>query len=199
MLATFSINQECNGIEVTFDGKPSDQVRDRLKKAGYRWHKVKKLWYARQTEARLKLAEEVSNGTTADNVQEVSSPAEKKNKHGVVVGDVFSMSWGYEQTNVDFFQVIELVGTTSARVVEVYPPIIDSMATGPDAEDRVYKIGRELLPRNPRSIFINDNEKGDLKRVQVSNYSGEPYIRVGHDWAYLKQPGEHKEYVSWYY
>ena len=199
MLATISINQEHNGIEVIFDGKPSDQVRDRLKKAGYRWHKVKKLWYARQTEARLKLAEEVSNGTTADNVQEVSGPAEKKNKHGIVVGDVFSMSWGYEQTNVDFFQVIELVGTTSVRVVEVYPPIIDSTAVGPDAEDRVYQIGRELLPRNPRSIFIDDNEKGDLKRVQISKWGGTPYIHFDIHDAHLRQPGEHKEYVSWYY
>lgn len=35
------------------------------------------------------------------------------------VGDVFRSSWGYEQTNVDYFQVIKLIGKTMMLVQEI--------------------------------------------------------------------------------
>ena len=31
--------------------------------------------------------------------------ASKENPHGIRPGDLFEMSWGYDQTNVDYFQV----------------------------------------------------------------------------------------------
>lgn len=34
------------------------------------------------------------------------------NIYGVKVGDLFFDSWGYEQTNVDFYQVVKLRGKT---------------------------------------------------------------------------------------
>lgn len=46
-------NTEHNGVEVYFPGKPSDSVRDALKAAGYRWHRVKQCWYASRTEEHL--------------------------------------------------------------------------------------------------------------------------------------------------
>ena len=46
-------NTECNGIEVYFNNKPSQDTRDALKAAGYRWHSVKKCWYAKRTEEHL--------------------------------------------------------------------------------------------------------------------------------------------------
>lgn len=46
-------NTECDGIEVYFTSKPSQATRDALKAAGYRWHSVKKCWYAKRTEAHL--------------------------------------------------------------------------------------------------------------------------------------------------
>ena len=46
-------NTEFDGIEVYFPSKPSQATRDALKAAGYRWHSVKKCWYAKNTEAHL--------------------------------------------------------------------------------------------------------------------------------------------------
>lgn len=46
-------NTECDGIEVYFPSKPSQETRDALKAAGYRWHSVKKCWYAKRTEEHL--------------------------------------------------------------------------------------------------------------------------------------------------
>lgn len=46
-------NAEFDGIEVYFNSKPSQATRDALKAAGYRWHSIKKCWYAKRTEAHL--------------------------------------------------------------------------------------------------------------------------------------------------
>ena len=54
--ASYTINEEHNGIEISFSEKPGDIIRDQLKEYGYRWHKAKKVWYAPRTEKREDLA-----------------------------------------------------------------------------------------------------------------------------------------------
>ena len=50
-----NMNQEQNGIEVSFNAKPNREVIEALKEAGFRWHHAKKLWYAKQTQDRINL------------------------------------------------------------------------------------------------------------------------------------------------
>lgn len=57
--ATWARNEELHGIEITFKEKPEKAVRDMLKSVGFRWHNTKQLWYAKETEARVKVAEMV--------------------------------------------------------------------------------------------------------------------------------------------
>lgn len=52
-------NTECDGIEVYFQPKPSQETRDALKAAGYRWHSVKKCWYAKRSEERLQALKKI--------------------------------------------------------------------------------------------------------------------------------------------
>lgn len=42
-----------------------------------------------------------------------------QNAEGVHIGDIFYGSWGYEQTNVDFFQVVALKGKHTAVLREI--------------------------------------------------------------------------------
>lgn len=198
MKATLRRNEEKHGIEITFNEFPSKETRTILKETGFRWHSKNKYWYAKETDARLKVATDICESeefTTFTTKEEV-----KTNKFGVQVGDIFSSSWGYEQTNVDFYQVIELVGETSVRVREVIPPMIDEKPTCSMAADRTYKLTRELLPPT-RSIFIKDQEKGDLKRLKSYDADGvsHPLFKVSstHN-AYYCEPGEVTEYESWY-
>lgn len=177
---TITANPTFNSIEITFDGKPSESIREALKALRFRWHKQRGLWYGYATEDEARDAIE-----SADTEQQVPTlKAErakaakvKTNKFGVKVGDFFSASWGYDQTNNDFFQVIELVGESSVRVREVDPPIIEREATGPMAEDRVFctKNTGELLPPSRYSCFIKDQEKGDLKRLKSYAADGKSY------------------------
>lgn len=41
------------------------------------------------------------------------------NHHNVKVGTIFYTSWGYEQTNVNFYEVIELVGKCTLVLQEL--------------------------------------------------------------------------------
>lgn len=43
----------------------------------------------------------------------------RKGDHGLKAGDVLVSSWGYDQTNVDFYKVLRLVGSQSVEIVKV--------------------------------------------------------------------------------
>lgn len=40
-------------------------------------------------------------------------------KHPLQIGSILYTSWGYEQTNIDFYQVIELIGTSTVVLREL--------------------------------------------------------------------------------
>jgi hypothetical protein len=45
-------NEEKNGIELLFDGKPNAATREQLKSTGFRWHPTGRYWYAKRNAAR---------------------------------------------------------------------------------------------------------------------------------------------------
>ena len=204
--ATLRTNEQHNGIEITFSEKPDSATLDTLKQNGFRWHRSGGYWYNRNTADNMKIAEAITGGATAPKAEKVTkkSDTKKTNKYGIKVGDWFEMSWGYEQTNVDFFQVVELVGESSVRIRQAQPEMIeeDTYSHGM-AADRVYKLTNEIQP--PCStVFIKDNEKGDLKRVKSFAADGKSnpqiYMTSYADAHYVGGNGATtKCYESWYY
>lgn len=64
----FTLRDELHGLEVKFSEKPSADILQRLKDAGYRWSNKKKMWYAYQTQKAMALAEALGyKGKTASN------------------------------------------------------------------------------------------------------------------------------------
>lgn len=180
MTYTINNNDQFNSIEITFDGKPSEEIRNALKDLRFRWHNVKKCWYGyKDAETVKKALEGVTEGKQPTGAAKAPKKAEKTNKYGVKVGDIFRSSWGWEQTNVDFFQVVALVGECSVRVREVCPMMIDEQATCGMAADRTYRMTNELLPPSSHSIFIEDQESGDLKRIRPG-YDKDPKTAAEH-------------------
>lgn len=149
------INEEHQGEELYFDEKPTDEIITILKENGYRWHRAKKCWY-RKLEY---------TGKTRTNEQE------KKNYLNVKVGDIFHYSWGYEQTNANYFQVVALKGTKQVIIREISYEITET--TGLDS----YKV----KPCKDRflkdSQFIKDNETGATKQVKGLK-NGTIYINI---------------------
>lgn len=104
--------------------------------------------------------------------------------HDVKVGDIFRSSWGYDQTNIDFYQVVALVGSKMAEVREICQhseetefmqgkcvPAIGEWATECDysPEGEQHKAKHGSYPRKPKAPF----------RVKIQGFgNGEPYIKV---------------------
>ena len=198
MTYTITRNPQFDSLEIAFDGKPSEAIREALKTLKFRWHGVKKVWYGYADEDAARQAIE---GKAVAKAAKTEPKAEKVNKYGVKVGDLFYSSWGYEQTNVDFFQVIALVGETSVRVRQVNPPMINDHATGPMSASRTYQTkGLDILPPASYSCFIKDQERGDVKRLKSYRQDGtEPQFNLtSYANAYICTEDSQKFYESWY-
>jgi hypothetical protein len=79
---------------------------------------VNPTWHYRFKSAEQRMAE------VTKTFKDVSDRLERKNQakaskavalanHGVVVGDVFRCSWGYDQTNIDYYEVIAVTGKSA--------------------------------------------------------------------------------------
>lgn len=96
-------------------------------------------------------------------------------------GDIFAWSWGYDQTNLDFYQVVERNGK-KLTLREI------AQETVPGSE------GFMSDSRTPvKDQFLADGET-ITKVIQFSN--GEPYISMDHGWCGLWDGKPH--YCSWY-
>ena len=76
---TITDNVERGSLEISFDSKPSDEVRQVLKENKFRWHKVKKVWFGftdRQTITDALHAAYEAEAKPAESVLEHRTPAE---------------------------------------------------------------------------------------------------------------------------
>ena len=118
-MCTMAINNQFNGIELTFAGKPAEEIREAMKNAGFRWHQQKKLWYAKNTAERLALAKKLS-GQQAPAETAAAVPAagsEPVSKYGLKAGDILYDVWGYSMTLVEYYKVTKIVSPCKVEIV----------------------------------------------------------------------------------
>lgn len=78
------------------------------------WH------FSFRTEAQLQAKiESTLAGLMAREQKKKERAAERLAPHDVKVGDVFSCYWGYDQINVEFYQVVALVGEHSCKIQKI--------------------------------------------------------------------------------
>lgn len=168
---TITKNPMFNSLEITFTEKPPEKIRNVLKANKFRWHSVKSVWYGYADEDTIRKAIEQA---------EDKEPEAEKPANGVQVGDLFYCSWGYEQTNVDFVQVIALCGKSSVRVRPVQPAITEETNQGFMSCNRKYVNTKELLPV-VKSVLCKDNslhrlnKNGDRVCFKSDGYYFYPY------------------------
>lgn len=101
---------------------PSTRIDGAMAVIAYSGKRTKRDYHytMRSRENALKWAGEYMASKQAKLDRKVQECAEKKAKraegHKLAVGDVLRCSWGYEQTNIDYYEVTRLVG---ARMVEI--------------------------------------------------------------------------------
>lgn len=194
-MCIMALNPEKNGIELSFNSKPVEEIRTKMKDLGFRWHRQKKIWYARQTESRLALARELSGENSPAIKQEpeakvvpfpkAKSGTETISKYGIKPGNILTDTWGYSMTLVEFYKVISIPSPSKVEIVELGLTIVpDSQDSGggekvlPDLEremgDRIVK---QVVPRKGTDswyIKINDS-------VKLHPWDGQPKYRNTYD------------------
>lgn len=58
---TINTNKKLNGIEIAFASKPDREYLDLLKSNGFRWHRQKKLWYAKENSKTRSVVEQIKD------------------------------------------------------------------------------------------------------------------------------------------
>lgn len=145
------INKEKNGEELYFENKPEYENIKILKKNGYKWHNSKKCWYRK--------------------LNYKGTDKEKKNYLGINIGDIFCYSWGYEQSNINYFEVVGLKGTKQIIIREISYEITET--TGFES----YKVRPVKNKFLQNSQFIKDNNIGAIKQVKGLQ-NGTIYINI---------------------
>ena len=70
---TITRNEAFNSLEISFEGKPAEAVRDALKALRFRWHNKRRVWYGYTDEETARAA--IDNaGTEAAPVAKVPAP-----------------------------------------------------------------------------------------------------------------------------
>ena len=166
-----NLNKKLNGIELIFQEKPETEILTMLKENGFRWHRQKKLWYAKVTDERKAFVKELQKAnaeiiSVPNNVSETPTKAKAKkqpvNKYGVKVGDMFCDTWGYGQTNVDFYQVVDLKGS----ITVVLKPVKKNARMIGDMSYMVSPIKDDFLEGKYKTRFMTNGEETIQRRVK---------------------------------
>lgn len=98
----------------------------------------------------------------------------RKEGHTLKVGDLLQCMWGYEQTNIDYYQVTALLGTTMVEIREV----------GQSIRETEFMQGKTTpLP----DVFVGPAKKhrvGERNSIRLNSYS----------WAF---PCSHEDVSHW--
>ncbi len=106
--------------------------------------------------------------------------------HGYKVGQVLYDSWGYEQTNIDFYQVVE-VSEKSIKIRSIAGELV------PSSHGHDYGKTRPVVDSFSGEVI--------LKKVQFYLKDQKPvyYIKSKHGWVSLYEKGENGVHCSWGY
>jgi len=104
--------------------------------------------------------------------------ATRSNPHGLKVGSVLQASWGYDQTNIDYYEVVALHGKTMVSVREI-------------AQDRDFDgaMSGQCVPKPGEYT-------SEAKRYRVNADSNSIKVH-GHTSAYLIEPKQVGDLLIW--
>ena len=118
----------------------------------------------------------------------------KQVQHSFKVGDILASSWGYEQTNIDLYQVVALNGATMVTVKPIDLPVARMDAVGGMSADISFQL--------PMPGTIVAKEDAETIRRRVKNYSrnnnpDEDFIEI-ESYEHARRYHGQKMYRSWY-
>ena len=87
-------------------------------------------------------------------------------------GHVLVASWGYEQTNVDYYQVTRLIGQTMVELVEIgRKAVYDSAMSGQCQPDTTHITGSPIR-RKAKGTYVKINEVVSARKLEYKEVEG---------------------------
>lgn len=109
--------------------------------------------------------------------------------NSVTVGDIFHWSWGYEQTNCDFFQVIEKTGST--LVLKKLANLI--------VDGSMYSHGMACNMIAKKNNFATGGLAETItKKLQFTTYGGKTKAYISFPYGWCELWSGRPVYNSWY-
>ena len=114
----------------------------------------------------------------ADTIKEEQKALQNEIEKFVKVGDVFVSSWGYEQTNIDYYQVVGIKGKSTLTLREISAEVVETthydagrkvpskdnfIGEAFDKRANIYKIGNNVNVR----VSLNSFSSASLKQPEV--------------------------------
>ena len=161
-------DRQSDAVAYVYEGK-------RLGAAMFFAQQAKPVWHFtfRSAEERERKIKESFEGRRRSIAFKAEQKAKRKAEgRGLEVGDVLRCSWGYEQTNIDYYEVTALIGST---MVEIRPLAQESI---------------ETMSMQGKCVPLPGQYTGEAKRhvakagyVRLTSYSGarkvEPELVAG--------------------
>lgn len=157
-------NEEHNGYELYFDGKPEAEILDLLKANNFRWHKIKKCWYAKATEKTGKVVDQIIEGRPITALEpkateKVLTEILGEEKEHILNGCYTGGNWITELKTSDpkWYKKI-MDGTIVLRTSDNY--IIGLSNESPSIKNTLWyndELPEEEVPRNTKENFILNN------------------------------------------
>ena len=135
-----------------------------------------------------KVEETISNAVSRKKTQE-EYKAKRNQPHTLKVGDILYASWGYDQTNIDFFKVVALVGKTQVKIIGVDTEIesvpgceSQDLATPASSSSQANIFTRKYNPtlKKYEPITLLKKVNGSDNSIRISSYA----------WATPYKPGQ---------
>jgi Large polyvalent protein associated domain 29 len=162
--ATYTLNEELNGIEITFTGVPSEEVRNELKANGFRWSKYKKVWYAKQSEERLQFAKMLAGETEQTETVTEQSEVKQENERQETLVDAYNT----------YKSLIDLIATNrqfndALRMTDLKPYVVTLQNVYYDVkENNKHSFVQPIDVHNAVDVLMNSELFHTLKSEYVT-------------------------------
>ena len=108
--------------------------------------------------------------------------AERSKPHTLKLGDILDTMWGYDQTNVDYYQVTKLIGTRMVEIREV-GCMVKSGHGGPQ-EYVVPALDNFVGEPMKKVVDASDNTVRIASYAHATPWDGRPLGRTGAMWGH---------------
>lgn len=211
-MCTITLNNELKGIELSFESKPESNILTAIKSNGFRWHNVKKVWYAKQSEERLQFANTIKaleTGSEAEHqpiteLKQITKKVEKKditslwNRVQFTKGDTDTSKYNFKYVGSNYNKYTntkEMLVTIRKHVKERFPECKFSIRLGNSGYTDSVNFDIVSSPYEENSIYLKAIQKYCSQLLKSYNFDDSDSMT---DYFHVNFYGDHAD-ISYKY